>query len=44
MMLRTDHTNGLTNAYWPADRSEPVLDQTIGEALRAATVGPIGLR
>ena len=43
-MLSTDHTHGLTNAYWPADRSEPVLDQTIGEALRAATVGPIGLR
>ena len=36
MMLSTDHTHGLTNAYWPADRSEPVLDQTIGEALREA--------
>jgi len=36
MMLSTDHTHGLTKAYWPADRSEPVLDQTIGEALREA--------
>jgi hypothetical protein len=36
MMLSTDHMHGLTNAYWPADRSEPVLDQTIGEALREA--------
>ena len=36
VMLSTDCTHGLTNAYWPADRSEPVLDQTIGEALREA--------
>jgi fatty-acyl-CoA synthase len=36
MMLSTYHTRVLTNAYWPADRSEPVLDQTIGEALREA--------
>src|SRR5271169_465558 len=36
MMLSTDHAHRLTNAYWPADRSEPVLDQTIGEALREA--------
>ena len=35
-MLSTDHTHGLTSAYWPGDRSEPVLDQTIGEALREA--------
>jgi fatty-acyl-CoA synthase len=35
-MLSTDHTHGLSDAYWPADRSEPVLDQTIGEALREA--------
>jgi len=35
-MLSTDHTHGSTKAYWPADRSEPVLDQTIGEALREA--------
>ena len=28
-MLSTDHTHGLTNAYWPADRSEPVLDQPV---------------
>ena len=35
-MLTTDHAHGLTKAYWPADRSEPVLDETIGEALRAA--------
>jgi fatty-acyl-CoA synthase len=39
MMLSTDHTHGLTHAYWPADRSEPVLDQTIGEALREAASG-----
>jgi len=35
-MLTTDHAHGLTKAYWPADRSEPVLDQTIGEVLREA--------
>jgi len=35
-MLSTADTHGLTSAYWPADRSEPVLDQTIGEALREA--------
>jgi len=35
-MLTTDHAHGLSKAYWPADRSEPVLDQTIGEALREA--------
>jgi fatty-acyl-CoA synthase len=28
MMLNTGHTHGLNNAYWPADRSEPVLDRT----------------
>ncbi len=26
----------LTTSYWPADRSEPVLDTTVGGALRAA--------
>jgi hypothetical protein len=31
-MQSTDETHGLTNAYWPADRSS--LDQSIGEALR----------
>ena len=35
-MPSTDHAHRLTSAYWPADRSEPVLDQTIGEALREA--------
>lgn len=27
---------GLTKAYWPADRSEPVLERSIGDALRQA--------
>jgi signal transduction histidine kinase/CheY-like chemotaxis protein len=36
MMQSTDETHGLTNAYWPADRSELALDQSIGEALREA--------
>jgi fatty-acyl-CoA synthase len=36
MMPSTEHTHRLTSAYWPADQSEPVLDQTIGEALREA--------
>jgi fatty-acyl-CoA synthase len=31
-----EHTINPTRAYWPADTSEPVLDQTIGAALRAA--------
>ncbi len=29
-------TAPLTSSYWPADRSEPVLDITTGDALRAA--------
>ena len=33
-MPSTDDAHRLTNAYWPADQSEPILDQTIGEALR----------
>ena len=35
-MPSTEHAHRLTNAYWPADQSEPLLDQTIGEALREA--------
>src|SRR5579864_3333191 len=27
--------NKLTTSYWPADRSEPVLDIAVGDALRA---------
>ena len=31
----------LTRAHWPPDRSEPVLDRSIGDALRdAAAVWP----
>ena len=33
-----DEHNSRTTAYWPANRSEDVLDQTIGEALREAAL------
>ena len=26
----------VTRSHWPADQSEPVLEQTIGDALRSA--------
>ena len=35
-MVVVDRSPGLTHAYWPAETSEPVLEQTIGTALRAA--------
>jgi len=35
-MVVVDRSPGLTHAYWPAETSEPVLEQSIGTALRAA--------
>jgi hypothetical protein len=35
-MVAAKHTLNLMRVYWPADTSEPVLEQTIGTVLRVA--------
>ena len=35
-MVAAEHTLNLMRVYWPADTSEPVLEQTIGTVLRVA--------
>jgi len=35
-MIGAKRTLELSHAHWPADESEPVVEQTIGDALRAA--------
>jgi fatty-acyl-CoA synthase len=39
-----DHATRLTTSHWPADRSDPILDTTVGAVLRqAAEADPDGL-